>query len=274
METGKKIKILRLLAGSGQLELAKELGMKAPTHVNRWEQGGAMPRTKMLQRLGDCLEVCWPWLHDSESDFSKDSYVHFRPLSPFVPYTARWLALLQRDIAELLPELFQELNLKNIWGFQAPCEGGFIVAVKPGLALLITCLPELYTPIERTLPSVQQVMISDSYYAEQLFLGTSTQDILKKCGAEYVVLEKKINTPPVTNIKIEVKASATAEINHLELKKIIQEQIDSMIAAAGLFEANVSIGVTASRNASEIILDLVTDPVLKRLAMQLKEPIK
>lgn len=274
METGKKIKILRLLAGSGQLELAKELGMKAATHVNRWEQGGAIPRTNMLQRLGGYLGVCWPWLHDSDSDFCKENYMHFRPLSPFVPYTARWRALLQRDIAELLPELFHELNLNSIWGFQAPCKGGFVVAVKPGFALLITCLPELYMPIERTLPSVKQVMISDSYYAEQLFFETSTQEILKQCGAEYVVLEKKISPPPVTNIKVEVKASAAAEINHLELKKIIQDQIDSMIAAAGLFEANVSIGVTASRDASEIILDLVSDPVLRQLAMQLNEPIK
>lgn len=274
METGKKIKILRLLAGSGQLELAKELGMKAATHVNRWEQGGAIPRTNMLQRLGECLGVCWPWLHDSDSDFCKENYMHFRPLSPFVPYTARWRALLQRDIAELLPELFRELNLESIWGFQAPCKGGFIIATKPELTLLITCLPELYASIEMALPSVQKVSISDSYYAEQLFLGDLTQDIFKRCGVDHVVQEKKSAPPPVTNIKVEVKASAAAEINHLELKKIIQDQIDSMIAAAGLFEANVSIGVTASRDASEIILDLVSDPVLKQLAMQLNEPIK
>jgi len=273
LETGKKIKILRLLSGSGQLELAKGLGMKAATHVNRWEQGGAMPRANMLQRLGDYLEVCWPWLYDSNSDFSKESYVNFRPLSPYVPYTARWLSLLQREIAELLPELFQELHIQNVWSFSAPCSGGLIVAAKPGLTMLISCLPELYDSLEKALPSVRRVEISDSDYAEQLFLGTLSQDLFKHCGIDYVD-QKRRTVPSTTNVNVRIKASAAGSIDHMALKKYIQGQIETIITDAGLLEADVFIDVTASRNSSEIVLDLVSDPALKHLAIQLNDPIE
>lgn len=274
MEIGKKIKAVRLLMGCGQLELAKDLGMKAATHVNRWEQGGATPRTNMLQRLGDCLEIYWPWLQDSNSDFSKETYVEFRPLSPYVPYTSRWRALLQHDIAELLPEFLQELNLQKIWCFYAPCGGGFIVATKPELTLLITCVPELYNPIMMALPSAQHVAISDAYYAEQLFLGTLSQDILEQCGAGHIKLEKPTNPRPTTNVRFEVTATVPADINHAELRSTIQKHIDTIIATAGLSEADVSINVTASRSSKEIVLDLVSDPLLKKLALQLKNPVE
>lgn len=274
MKIGKKIKTIRLLMGSGQLELAKGLGMKAATHVNRWEQGTATPRTNMLQRLGDYLEIYWPWLQDSNTDFVKGDYVHFRPLSPYVPYTPRWLALLQRDIPALLPELLHELNLHSLWGFKAPCKGGFVVASKPGLTLMITCLPELYDSMVEALPAVQHVTIRDSYYAKQLFLGTLTKDIFKRCGVKNIELEKKSAPPSLTNIRIEVKASAAAEVNCLGLKNIIQKQIDTMIAAAGLLEPAVSISVTPSKNASESILDLVFDPELKKLALHVNDPMK
>lgn len=272
MEIGKKIKAIRLLMGIGQLELAKGLGMKAATHVNRWEQGTAIPRTNMLQRLGDSLEIYWPWLQDSKTDFVRGGYVHFRPLSPYVLYTPRWLALLQRDIPELLPELFKELNLQSLWGFQAQCRGGFIVAAKPGLTLLITCLPELFDTTADALPSVQQVSISDSYFAEQLFLGTLTQDIFKRCGVIHVKLEEKPAPPPATKVSFEVRATAVADINHQELRNTVQKHIDEIITAAGLSEAYVTISVSVPRNSTEIILELVSNPVLKKLAQQLNDP--
>lgn len=227
----------------------------------------------MLQRLGDFLRVYWPWLQDSDSDFVKEAYAHFRPLSPFVPYTPRWLALLQRDVAELLPELLQELNLQSIWGFEAPCKGGFIVASNPKLTLLITCLPGLYDSIVRALPSVHQVAISDSYYAKQLFLDELTQDIFKQCGVEHIELGKKPAPPPATNVRINVSASASADINHQDLHDTIQKHIDTIIKEAGLFEANVTINVTASRSSKEMFLDLVSNPALKKLAQQLKNSI-
>lgn len=269
MEIGKKIKAIRLLMGIGQLELAKGLGMKAATHVNRWEQGTATPRTNMLQRLGGALEISWPWLQDSNTDFIRGGYAHFRPLSPYVPYTPRWLALLLRDIPELLSELLHELNLQSIWGFQAPCRGGFIVATKPGLNLLITCLPELFDATVDALPSLQQISISDSYFAEQLFLGTLTQDVFKRCGVKYVKLEDKPAPPLSTKVSFEVRATAAAEINHQELRNTVQKHINEIITAASLYEADVTINVTAPRNPTEIILELVSDPILKKLAQQL-----
>lgn len=272
MEIGKKIKVIRLLLGIGQLELAKGLGMRAATHVNRWEQGTSTPRTNMLQSLGDSLEIYWPWLQDSNTDFVKGAYVHFRPLSPYVLYTPRWLALLQRDMPELLPELFKELDIQNIWGFQAPCRGGFIVAAKPGLTLLITCLPELFDSVVVAFPTVQQISISDGYFAEQLFLGTLTPEILKRCGVEHVEPVKKRYPSPTTKVSFEVKATASADINHQELRNTVQKHIDKIITAARLSEAEVTISVTAPRNSAEIILELVSNPILKKLAQQLNDP--
>ncbi len=274
MEIGKKIRAIRLLLGIGQLELAKSLGMKAATHVNRWEQGISIPRTNMLQRLGDSLEIYWAWLQDSNTDFVREAYVHFRPLSPYVNFTPRWLALLQRDIPELLPELLLELNLRSIWGFEAPCRGGFVVATKPGLTLLITCLPELYDSIVMALPSVNQVPVSDVYYAKQLFLDEMTQDLFDRCGVGHIEFEKKAAAPPATNVNIVVKASAAADINHQDLRNAIQRHVDTIISAVGLFEADVAINVTASRRSKEIILDLVSDPALKKLALQLSDPVQ
>jgi transcriptional regulator with XRE-family HTH domain len=274
MEIGKKIKVLRLLEGSGQLELAKWLGMKAATHVNRWEQGAAIPRTNMLQRLGDFLGVYWPWLQDSKSDFVKEKYVRYRPLSPYVPYTTRWRSLLQHDLAELLPELLEELNLNRIWGFQAPCKGGFIVATNPEFALLISCLPELYDPIVTALPSVQFVTISDSYFAKQVFLDELTQEIFERCGAEHIEIEKKPAPLPKTTIKLEVSATVSAEKDHQELHNMIQKHIDALITVAGLLEANMKINISASRSSMELALDLVSDPFLKELALKMNDPMQ
>lgn len=274
MEIGKKIKVLRLLEGCGQLELAKSLGMKAATHLNRWEQGTAIPRTNMLQRIGDLLGVNWPWLQDSKSDFVKGNYVRYRPLSPYVPYTPRWRALLQHDLAELLPELFEELKLDRIWGFQAPCKGGFIVATNPEFAFLISCLPDLYDQIITALPSVQFVTISDAYFAKQVFLDELTQEIFGLCGVGHIVIEKKPVPPPKTNVSFRVTATVSAEKDHQELRNTIQKHIEALITAAALTEVDMKITVSASRSSIELALDLVADPKLKKLALQMNDPMQ
>jgi len=74
MTTGEKIRVLRLLLGYDQKDLAFALSLNAPTSVNRWEQGVALPRIGMLQRLGEVLQVSWAWLQDSHMPVSSGNF--------------------------------------------------------------------------------------------------------------------------------------------------------------------------------------------------------
>ena len=50
-----KIKALRLAAGLTQEELARKMELSRPSIAN-WEAGVALPRTKDLRKLAECLK--------------------------------------------------------------------------------------------------------------------------------------------------------------------------------------------------------------------------
>ena len=164
MDIGDKIRVLRLLHDYSQTHLARLIGKKAATHVVRWENGDSMPRAKVLQKLGEALEIHWPWLQDSSLEISKEKVLHYIPMNPITPYTPRWTALMTQQLPQYLPRLLTEINIQAIKCFVAPCGGGIIVAQKDGLALKISCLPVLFSAVVSTLPEHQKINISDLTY--------------------------------------------------------------------------------------------------------------
>ncbi len=270
MEINRKIKVLRLLTGRGQMDLARVLGMRAATHVNRWEQGIAIPRTKMLQTLGDVFGVYWPWIQDSTSEFVKKTYIYFGPLSPFVDYTPRWLTLLPQELAAILPEFFKELGLLDIWVLRAPCNGGCIVAAKPGLSLLITCLPPLFESIVHVLPSAQQKRISDSTFAELAFKGTGVKYVFNKCGIKCDDVEEKPSLPSVTNVSFNGYANAVADVDCEELRATIQAKINNIFSESGLSGGHVNVVITAPKSIKQFLLENIPDKNMMKLVKKMR----
>lgn len=273
MELTNKLKVLRLLAGFGQKELAVDLGMAAATHINRWERGESHPRTNMLQKIGEALGIYWPWLQDSRMPLSTAAFIYFRPLSPYSDYTPRWLSLLPRELSELLPELFFELNITDVWCVQAHCKGGIIVASKEGFTLMIACTPSLYEILSSVLTDAKQAEIDDTLYAEQLFLSTRTQEIMKIIGVGYIEPEVKQSAPAQAQISVEVKAHAPLNSDYHELREAIIKQMDLFISKMDLSKAEVKVNISAPKSTYEIVSGLVYDPALKQLALQLENRV-
>lgn len=273
MELTNKLKVLRLLAGFGQKDLAGALGMAAATHINRWERGESHPRTNMLQKIGEALGIYWPWLQDSSMPLSTAEFICFRPLSPYVDYTPRWLSLLPRELSEMLPELFLELNITDVWRIQAHCKGGIIVASKDGFTLMIACTPYLYEILSSAFTDAKQAEIYDTLYAEQLFLSTRTQEIMKIIGVEYIEPAVKPSAPAQAQLSVEVKAQVAINSDYHELREAIIKQIDLLISEMNLSRAEVKVNISAPKSMYEIVSGLVYDPALKRLALQLENQV-
>ena len=266
MKLGDKIKVVRLLTGEGQRELANFMGMKAPTHINRWEQGVSVPRANMLKKLGDSFNIHWPWLLDSNLDFVKSNDICFRPLSPYTDYTARWLSLLPQDLAELLPVFFDELCFEQYCCFEAPCNGGVIVASKPTLSCMIVCRPELYPKLKASASNCKLLTISDHEFAEQLFRSSMTQVLLERCGITSVKTQEPPSPPPLANLSLKLSAKTPADTNLSTLKEKIQQHIDLLIENEKLLEVECSLSVLPAKSSNELVADLVVGAEMKKLA--------
>lgn len=266
MEIGTKIKVLRLLAGKMQRDLASELGMKAATHINRWEKNMSSPKAKMLQRLGDAFEINWPWLQDADFEFTKKNYIYYRPLSPYSEFSPRWLALLPLELGELLPDFWREIKVENAWGFRAPCGGGAAVISKDRLTIVIICRPEITEPVLNSLPLPTNIDISDSFYASVLLRGKRIEELLRMCGitTEAPIPEAE-SARPAFAVSISIDAKATLPVDLDKLHKTISASVQNIIAEADLACEKIKISITPPQNIKEALLDYV-DPLLKKLA--------
>lgn len=203
MNFSEKLKIVRLLAGHDQLAFGRLLGMESATHIVRWEKGQAHPRSQVVKKIGDALNINWPWLLDSDHPINSSRGIEFCPLSPYEERSLKWIKSLTASIDNLLPAFIAELKAETV-DFLAPCGGGIKVlhnTITP--PIIITCHPVLYR--EMTHPSNGKTIgITDKYYAEQLFKSQNTQDILKKCGI--------INEPCVDRYQ-RVESDSSVSIN-------------------------------------------------------------
>jgi transcriptional regulator with XRE-family HTH domain len=271
MVVGQKIKALRLLKGLTQANLAIGLGMRATTHIARWEQSDSIPRTQMLQKLGRILEVNWPWLQDSSQSIINETEISFRPLSPYLINKPKWSALMTRDLAEIMPKLFSELKFETVRGFQAPCGGGIIVANNHNISMEIDCTPTLYLSLVPVLPTIQVQAITDLRFLKVIFLGDMDREICEQCGIRYVA---KVNKPePETSenfkTRIYVNASAEPELNPHDLEAELKKEINRIITKFGLLHSQVSVSVAIPKKKTTTFMDIIVDPEMKKLAKPL-----
>jgi transcriptional regulator with XRE-family HTH domain len=266
VEIGTKIKVLRLLAGKMQQDLACELGMKAATHINRWEKNMSSPKAKMLQRLGDAFDINWPWLQDSDIEFSRANYIFYRPLSPYSEFSPRWLALLPLELGELLPDFWRELNVEHAWGFRAPCGGGVAVISKDRLTIVIICRPEITESVLNSLPLPTQIDISDSFYASILMRSKRIEDLFKMCEITAEIPPPKAeSTQKAYEISISIDAKISLVVDPDKLHQTINASVQKFIAETELEDVRIKITITPPQSIRETILDYV-DPLLKKLA--------
>jgi transcriptional regulator with XRE-family HTH domain len=266
MEIGTKIKVLRLLAGKMQQDLAYELGMKAATHINRWEKNMSSPRAKMLQRLGDVFEINWPWLQDANFEFSKANYISYRPLSPYAEFSPRWLALLPLELGELLPDFWRVLKVEHAWVFRAPCGGSIAIINKDRLTIVIISRPEITDSVQSSLPLPTQIDISDSLYAAVLLRSKGIENLLKKCGiVPEIPFPKAESTQSAFAVSISIEAKASLPVDLGKLHRTITSSVQQLIAEADLEDEEIKVDIKPPQSIKETILDYV-DPILKRLA--------
>jgi len=241
MQIASKIRVARLLAGFDQRELATSLGMKSATHVNRWEQGMSTPRPAMLRDLGKALDLYWPWFLDSTLPYSQQDYVSYRPLSPYVDYTDKWLTLMPKHLAELLPDFLSELQFVNISTFSAPCGGGIIVATNNKLPIMITCRPELFPTLLETIPNPNTHTITDIEFAEQLFKGTLTQKLFSRTGVNTLQIEPTIEPPPIVTIAINLSASIKNTVDIAGIQDRLDKKMQKLIKDSELEEVKLDV---------------------------------
>jgi transcriptional regulator with XRE-family HTH domain len=266
MEIGTKIKVLRLLAGKMQKDLAYMLDMQAATQINRWEKNMLIPKANMLQKLGDALSINWPWLQDSSFVFSNSNEIYYRPLTPYSVFSPRWLALLPLELGELLPDFWRELKVERTWAFRAPCGGGVAVVKTVGPAIVIICRPEIAESVLNSLPLPTRIDISDSVFASVLLRSERLEDLFKLCGITSDVPPPEAETTPSSYaVSISVKAEASLLIDQNKLYQTITASVQKYIAQAELENAEIEIKITPPLSLREIVLKNV-DPVLIKLA--------
>jgi transcriptional regulator with XRE-family HTH domain len=266
MKIGSKIKVLRLLLGKMQQDLADQLAMKAATHINRWEKNIVSPKANMLQHLGDALSINWPWLQDSKFVFSNSNEIYYRPLTPYSVFSPRWLALLPFELGELLPDFWRELRVECAWTFRAPCGGGVAVIKTDGPAIVIICRPEITESVLNSLPLPTRNEISDTVYASVLLRSERLEDLFKLCGIAMEIPPPEAETTPSSYaVSISVKAEASLLIDQNKLYQTITASVQKNIAEAELENAEIEIKVTPPLSLREIVLKNV-DPVLIKLA--------
>jgi len=264
-----KIRVARLLAGFDQKDLALAMGMKSATHINRWEQGVSAPRSNMLQKLGKALEIYWPWLLDSNLPYIQGEYLSYRPMSPYVDYTDRWLSIMPKHLAELLPDFLSELQLDNIITFSAPCGGGIIVATNNTLPLMITCRQELFPILLETIPTSKKQKITDIEFAEQLFKGTITQELFERSGVTALQIELITEPPPKVSVSINLTASLNNTVDIAGIQTLLDNKMQNLIKESGLEEVKLDVSVTASKSTNQFVAEFVVGKKMRELAREL-----
>lgn len=105
---GERLKILRLLAGLNQEQLADKSEVSRVS-INRWETAGRPPALCSVELVAKHLGV-------------SDDYLHYGALTkfpenavwkPVVPANQKYTKKLQNDLMELLPALFNEAEIDN-----------------------------------------------------------------------------------------------------------------------------------------------------------------
>ena len=270
MDLASKIRVARLLAGYGQRELAREMGMKSATHINRWEQGISAPRSNMLQKLGYALQIYWPWLLDSSLPYVQSDGIFYRPLSPYIDYTDQWLSIMPKHLAELLPDFLSELQYNNIVTFSAPCGGGVIVAKNEKLPLMITCRQELFPALLETIPAAEKHNITDTEFAEQLFKGTMTHDFFERSGASIIpFVEPVVEPPPKVSVHVKLTASISNTVDIAGIQARLDKNMQKIINESGLEEVELDVSVTASKSTNQYVSEFVVGKEMKELAQLL-----
>lgn len=268
MNLPNKIRAARLLAGFDQRELALAMAMKSATHVNRWEQGVSAPRADMLQKLGRALEIYWPWLMDSNLPYTQEEYISYRPLSPYVDYTDKWLALMPRHLAQLLPDFLAEIHCKSITVFSAPCGGGVIVG-NAKTPLMITCRQELFPILLETIPAAEKHNITDTEFAEQLFKDGMTQELFKRSGTNAPYIEPVKEPPPKVTVYVKLTASISNIVDIAGIQTRLDKKMQKLINESGLEEVELDVSVTASKSTNQYVSEFVVGKEMKCLAQLL-----
>lgn len=112
MQTGQKLKFMRLVQGLSQQELSKEVGA-LPPYLARYESGVNEPKKSMTLRLANALGVNVEWLvYSTKAPFV---FLASRPIKVDTP--ARQANTVANGISALLPALLKSAEVEGCLRF-------------------------------------------------------------------------------------------------------------------------------------------------------------
>lgn len=117
MSFGSTLVRLRLAKKLRQKELAAQLGVH-PRHVSRWETDKVRPRTRMLERIAETLEVPVALLLQETQDMAPDTPVSDSELVELLRQVNRLRPTEQQALKTFLKAMLTQVQLEEALGWK------------------------------------------------------------------------------------------------------------------------------------------------------------
>jgi len=260
MKFGEKIKILRVLEGMTQSELATAAGLQQSV-VARYEKGDVLPYSSPLARLAEALNqtnnVQWLLAKDK---YSLQRVALYRPMSPFSTYSSATVRSIDGALATLFPLFVKELGLNNKKIFKTRY-GSLFTATDEGrtVAIAVVCREEISAAIDAAFPEIEKSeAIYDMDLLNIMFFGDP--EIVCKYAEmprelNYKIYDEKTKEDKKVTISLKGQYLPDELINELEsyINQLIERE-------------NLKIDVLIEGKAEEgEIIENLTDPKLWKI---------
>lgn len=170
MELKDKLRLLRVLKGLRQEEVAAALGVLRSV-VARHEAGAMVPRDRIIAKYSEILgNVSFEWLKDSTMPAYWGEV--FRPLSPFSRYTHATIRTVGGELSKLT-EMLEVLGIDAVHVLESEL-GHIVVAASDHVAFAVIARQELS---EALLPSIPAQSSPPRKIEDRLFYQTITDPV-------------------------------------------------------------------------------------------------
>lgn len=180
MKFGEKLKILRVLHGYTQLEIAKEAEL-LQSSIARYEKGDVVPYSSPLAKIVTALgeEENAGWLQ-GKTAYKLPIITVYKPLSPYQEYTSLMIRGIDVVLAELLPVFVKEIGLIPR-AIQKSSFGAILIATdddsSSGIAIVVRS--EITEALFAGFPELQSGKISDTEFLDILLFTDSLSVAIK-----------------------------------------------------------------------------------------------
>ena len=249
MELKDKLRVLRVLKGLRQEDIAKGLGVLRSV-VARHEGGIMTPRERMLAKYSRILgNVTVEWLRgNSATPFRIDV---FRPLSPFSSYTHAALRAIASELSKL-DDFFTFAGIDQVHVLQSDL-GLVVVASAPTTVMVIIAREEICGDLLSHLserPLIEKELCNDMFFGAITSPAKELKNILALCDIAFETDPNVIcrDYLPPTNDPLQLSLT----IGNPEGRSDLADIIEKILSENGIKIVSVEF---ANRGKPELELD-------------------